>query len=85
MDAVRTTITDELIDFIVSSPTLTQMAEFRFSDDFRERYRYLLDANRNGTLTSEEHAELNRFEWLDNLVIDLKLRARQQLAKQAQA
>ena len=66
---------DEVLTFLVSSPTPQQIIEFHASPAAQERLRYLLDVNREGTLTAEELAELDEASWINHFVILLKAKA----------
>jgi hypothetical protein len=70
------TIRDEVLDFLVSTPTPEQVLAFQASEQAQERMSALLEANRNGTLTQEGRAELDEASELNHLVILLKARAR---------
>jgi hypothetical protein len=52
---------------------------FRASDVAQDRLRYLLDANRNGTLNPEERAELDEASQLNHFIMLLKAKAHQVL------
>ena len=56
--APPTDIHDEVMAFLLSSPTPQAIIEFRVSNAAQQRLRYLLDANRNRTLSPEEADEL---------------------------
>ncbi|MDQ7025160.1 MAG: hypothetical protein Q9P01_08190 [Anaerolineae bacterium] len=66
---------DEVLDFLVSTPTPQQIVKFHASEAAQLRLRYLLEANRNGTLTPEERAELDEAERLNHFIMMLKIRA----------
>lgn len=85
MVAVRQerTPADEVYEFLLSQPTPEQIVNLRASDVAQERLRYLLDGNRNNTLTDAERAELEAYIQLDNFVAQLKIRAREKLSDQA--
>lgn len=70
-------IQDEVLAFLLSSPTPRQIIEFQASDAAQERLRYLLEANRQGTLTDAERAELDEASQLNHFVMLLKARAYQ--------
>lgn len=70
-------IQDEVLTFLLSSPTPQQIIGFRASDAAQERLRYLLEANRQGTLTDAERAELDEASQLNHFVMLLKARAYQ--------
>ena len=74
---------DEVYEFLLSQPTPEQIVNLRASDVAQERLRYLLDGNRNNTLTDAERAELEAYIQLDNFVAQLKIRAREKLSDQA--
>ena len=69
-------IRDEVMTFLLTSPTPQQIIEFRASDAAQLRLRYLLDANRNGTLTPGEEAELEDASNVNHFMIGLKAKAR---------
>jgi hypothetical protein len=75
-----TTALDEVLDFLVSTPTPQQIIAFHASEAAVLRMRYLLDANRNGTLTPDERAELDEAERMDTFIMLLKSRAHKQIA-----
>jgi hypothetical protein len=66
---------DEVYDFLLTSPTPEQITMFRPSEATQARVRDLLDANRNGTLTTEEQTELDEFASVEHFVRMLKARA----------
>ena len=68
-------IQDEVMAFLLSSPTPQQIIAFRASDSAQERLRYLLDANRNDTLTSDESAELDEASHINQFMMTLKAEA----------
>jgi hypothetical protein len=70
-----TGIQDEVMAFLLSSPTPQQIIDFRASDVAQQRLRYLLDANRNGTLTPEEAAELEVASNVNQFMMTLKAKA----------
>jgi hypothetical protein len=74
---------DEVLDFLLSQPTPEQVVAMRASQTAQERWRYLLDGNRNNTLNDNEQAELDAYLQLDNFVSRLKSRAHLKLAEQA--
>lgn len=76
------TIQDEVLEFLLSSPTPQQIIAFHASDTAQARLRYLLDNNRNGTLTDDERAELEEASQINHFVTLLKAKAHQALAAQ---
>jgi hypothetical protein len=77
------TPTDEVMDFLLSAPTPEQVIALRPSTAAQERMRYLLDNNRNDTLTDAERAELDSFLQVEHFVRQLKIRAQEKLAASA--
>ena len=75
-------IYDEVLEFLVSSPTPEQIIAFHASDATQVRVRELLVANKNSVLTPEQEAELDQFEQVNHLVNMLKIYARQRLQAQ---
>ncbi len=69
------TIQDEVLSFLLSAPSAQQIVEFRASEEAQQRLRVLLDANRAGTLSDEERAELEEASQINHFVILLKARA----------
>ena len=75
MSVTRISAYDEVIDFLTSEPTPAQIIAFRPSPAVQERINYLLEANRNGTLSPDEQRELDEFEEIEHLMRRLKIRA----------
>ena len=68
-------IRDEVLTFLLSSPTPEQIAAFRASEAAQDRLRHLLEANRMGTLTQAERAELDDACNINHLFKLLKAKA----------
>lgn len=68
-------IQDEVMAFLLTSPTPQEIIDFRASQAAQQRLRYLLDANRNGTLTDEEEAELEVASNVNQFMMTLKAKA----------
>ena len=75
MSVVIRTPYQEFADFVTSSPSLKQISEYRLSDVSEGRISYLLEANRNGTLSSQESDELDDYTRLEHLMRIVKIRA----------
>ena len=67
----------EFVDYIVTGLSPEQVLAFRPSEETRERVRYLLTAEKTGTITNEEKAELDEFEQFEHLMRMAKARASQ--------
>jgi hypothetical protein len=68
-------IQEEVLGFLLTSPTPHQVIDFHASEAAQNRVRYLLDANRNGTLSEEEQAELDEATQMNHFVTLLKAKA----------
>ncbi|AUD03867.1 hypothetical protein [Spirosoma pollinicola] len=71
----------EFVDFIVQGLSPQQILAFRPSDETRERVRYLLTAEKTGTISADETTELNEFEQFEHLMRMTKARASQHGAR----
>lgn len=69
---------DEVIAFFANGPSRDQVAAFRLSDEAVARLRALLAKNSAGTLTLDEAEELDQCVQLDQLLMLIRARARQQ-------
>ena len=69
----------ELVDFIASGATPETIVQFRPSESVQARVAELLDAQREGKLSSEEESELDDFVQIEHLMIMAKAQARQLL------
>lgn len=74
------TLFDEVLDFLASTPTPEQIIAFHPSEALQIRLRELLDRNQNALLTAEEQAELDEFSRINHFMAMLKIRARKKLA-----
>ena len=72
---------DEILDFLLSKPSPEDVINLRPSDDAQEHLAYLLDANRNDSLTDAEKAELERYLQIEHFVRRLKIRAQEMLSE----
>lgn len=63
---------DEVIEFLASTPTTQQIIAFAPSSPLQDRASYLLEINWVGTLTAEDHAELDEFGRLNHFMSMLK-------------
>lgn len=75
-------VVNEVVDFLISQPTMEQILAFQPSEAAQERVRYLLDANRNRTLTAEEQHEMDNISLYGHLVEEVKLRIREKMAEE---
>jgi hypothetical protein len=72
-------IQDEVLDFLLTAPTPQQIIDFHASESAQLRLRYLLDTNREGTLTDAERAELEEASQMNHFVLLLKAKARKKV------
>ncbi len=77
--APPSSIQDEVLDFLLSAPTPQEIIHFHASESAQTRLRQLLEANREGTLSEMEQAELDEASQYNHLMIQLKARAHQAL------
>jgi hypothetical protein len=66
---------DEVFDFLLSQPTLEQVAAFQVSPQTQERVAYLLSQNREGLLTPDERRELDELSKINHFMALLKAHA----------
>lgn len=76
MSAVQTPIYQEIYHFLASSPSTEQILAFRPSEDAQARLGELLQASKEGRLSTDEQRELDEFEQVEHFVRMLKLHAR---------
>lgn len=69
------TVYQEVLDFLITRPTPSEIASFKVSSQVQQRLQALLERNRSGTLTPTEEEELEVYEQLDYLMMLLKARA----------
>jgi hypothetical protein len=69
---------DDLLDLLSEGVDPGRLRCFRLSEAKQIRLDWLLERNREGTLTEEESAELDDFERFEHLVRMLKARALRQ-------
>src|SRR5256885_4546303 len=60
-------LAQEVVDFLARGPRPNQILEFRPSEKSVQRSRELLERNRAGTLTPDEHSELDEMASLNYL------------------
>lgn len=75
-------IADEVMSFLMSQPSLSQIADFRASGAAQDRVSYLLEANRSRTLTDAERAELELASQIEHFMSMLKIKARKAMLTQ---
>lgn len=73
----QTSIQDEVISFLLTSPNAQAILGFQASENAQQRLLYLLEANRDGTLTPSERAELEEASHMNHLMMLLKAKAAQ--------
>jgi len=80
-----TTLLDEVLNFLVSTPTPQQIIDFHLSERLQQRLSYLLHENKVRRLTDAENAELDEYSSLNHFMSLLKIKAQTKLAEQNQA
>lgn len=72
-------IQDDVMSFLLTSPSPQQIIDFHASDLAQERLRYLLEANRNGSLSNDERVELDEASGINHFMMLLKAKAHLQV------
>ena len=72
----------ELARFLASQPSAEAIIAFHPSPEVTERYYSLLELERSGQVSEEEHAELDAYLGVERLVQLIKAEARSRLAQQ---
>jgi hypothetical protein len=70
---------DSILDFLVAKATPQEILAFELPEAERQRTIELLDKQDEGSLTSEEEAELDAIQQMDLLYIALRAKARRAL------
>lgn len=78
-----TSILEEVLEFLTSSPSCEQIIAFHPSQEMQHHVSYLLEMNRNGTLTPEEQEEMEEISRLEHFITQLKIKAQEKLDNQA--
>lgn len=73
----------EVVDFLLRSPSVREIAEFQLSPKVNARLDGLLHTNREASLTDEERTEVERYVYFEHFMRMLKIAAHQQLSQQA--
>jgi len=68
-------IYEEIADFLLSSPTTDQIADYHLSEGADQYISELLEANRTRGLTPEEHAALDDYSHIEHFMQIVKIRA----------
>ena len=74
-------IFSEVLDFLITSPSLEEIISYKPSPELEERLAYLLRQNKQDALNESEQDELDAFLQLNHFVNMLKIRARKKLAE----
>ncbi len=68
---------DDLLELLAKSANAEEVLSFQISDEKQSRLDDLLSKNRDGTLSTQEVAELDAFEQFEHVVRLLKSRVRE--------
>jgi hypothetical protein len=79
--ADQKTIKGIVTDFLSSAPTLEEITSYMLPDELQSRAHELLEKNREGSLSSEERAEMEEFRQIDHLLALIKIKAQLRLNK----
>jgi hypothetical protein len=74
-NAPSANIQEEVMAFLLTSPTPQDIIDFHASDAAQSRLRYLLEVNREGTLSDAERTELDDASQINHFMILLKAKA----------
>jgi hypothetical protein len=74
------TMFDEILDFLASSPSPTQIIDYQPPESLQARLSELLAKNRTSQLSESEQVELDEFLRMNRFMSRLKIKARQKLA-----
>lgn len=80
---LKTQAAIEIAQFLAHHPTSEQIAAFHPSPEVAERAYELIHGDREGSLTEEEHQELDSYMVIEYLMELIKLEAHRQLRQQA--
>jgi hypothetical protein len=80
---LKTQAATEIARFLAHHPTPEQIVAFHPSPEVAERAYELIRAERDDSLSEEEHQELESYLMIEYLMELVKLEARQQLRQQA--
>jgi len=72
-----TRVYEEIVDFLADGPTSSGVATWQPSEQARQRVAELIDAEKSGTISTEERGELNHYMELEHLRRLAKARAHQ--------
>lgn len=70
---------EEIVDFIASGTTPTNVAAFRPSETAKERVAELIQKEKRSEISPEEESELNHYLQLEHLMRLAKARAHQHI------
>ena len=80
LPAPTSPLVSEVIDFLASGPTPTDILRFKVSDEAQDRLETLLSINRESNLSPNERTELETYQQIHHLFVLLKARARTTLS-----
>jgi hypothetical protein len=70
------TFTDDILDFLASTPTLEEIIAFQPTSALEERSHYLHERNRQEALNDLERIEFDDLRRMNHFINQLKIRAR---------
>jgi len=71
----------EIIDFLATGPSPSEVMAYHVSDRAQERLRRLLAINEAGLASEAEQAELDEIEQIEHIVVLLKAQSQEKLIK----
>ena len=80
---LQQSIFSEIADFLVSQPSLEELADYHVSAAIQQHLDMLLDKNSEGTISSKERLELDKILAIGSLMNLAKIKAKLKLAGKA--
>ena len=75
---------EQVLEFLAQGPSTQQIVAFRLAPEAQERFRYLLDMNRENRLKTDEAEELDHYIRIEQMMSLLKAKAYRRLGPAAE-
>lgn len=72
-------IYEEVVELLISEPTIAQVVDFKPSEEARSRFWGLIEREKSGEITADEKSELDHFMQAEHIMRLAKARARLRL------
>lgn len=80
---IQQSIFTEVADFLISQPTLEELAAYRVSPGMQQYIDMLLEKNRDASLSAEERLELEKILAVSHVMTLVKIKAELKLTGKA--